>query len=229
MAQKRSTSRKKIEITWIHVFFFIITLGIAYYLYAKNNEKKTDTDPGNKTINTPRSSTAGTIVKKPTFPLELYSYSEFVTSLQNKLNDVFSAGIGKFGYLGDLTAKVLKDNGFALPLSKMDYDKILSMTKSFAKISADLHTAISKRDFNMALNTLKSISSVSDYTEANKFFILTKSSSVFFKTSIVTGLLETFGDATVVPNSAGNRSLIETEFLRIGLKKQGTKWSLSGV
>ncbi|MBA3706535.1 MAG: hypothetical protein H0W84_11750, partial [Bacteroidetes bacterium] len=70
------------------------------------------------------------------------------------------------------------------------------------------------------LEQLKRISNVTSYIKVNELFKTIRLNGV--KQTIVNGTLSIFSDDT-------SKHLLRAEFLRIGLKYDGDKWSLSGL
>lgn len=209
------------------LFLILITLGLALFLIkryqdAKKNESSEDatSETGSTMVS---SSKKATSIAKPVFPLAANVYNNAVIALQQKMNEVWNAGITKFGYLGDYTVNFLKSKGYTVPLSKADYDKILSLKKNLGDTSKELHTAIRERNITKALNALKSIGSVEDYKSIKSIFENVIIGVV--RKSIVTALLDAFATGPL-PEHTTNRNWLEAEFIRIGLKKSGTKWTL---
>jgi hypothetical protein len=83
-----------------------------------------------------------------------------------------------------------------------------------------IHSAVTKKDFNKVLGLLKTIKSVTDYSSVNKSFQTNLLNGV--KQTLVNGVLGTFKDEK-------QKVLIRAAFASMGLKYDGKKWSLSGI
>lgn len=88
--------------------------------------------------------------------------------------------------------------------------------------SSDIKNAVASNDVNNVVAALSQLKSVADYQAANNNGDGILFAGDFLRRTIVTKLLETFGNS--------DRAKIEAEFLRIGLKKNSNNvWSLQGL
>lgn len=98
----------------------------------------------------------------------------------------------------------------------------LSSKYRTGNFTTDIRSAESTGNIDNVIEALSQLTSVADYTKANNNGDGITFMGDFLKRTIVTKLLETFGNS--------DRAKIESEFLRIGLKKNANNvWSLSGL
>lgn len=87
-------------------------------------------------------------------------------------------------------------------------------------LALGIHTATIKRDFASVWEYLKGIKSVADYTAVNNVFKNYFTGGV--RKTLVNGLLTTFTDEK-------QKQQLRKAFTAMGLKYNGSKWSLSGM
>jgi hypothetical protein len=164
------------------------------------------------------------------FPLKRGSRGERVRLLQSELAKVLPGGMSKYGGIdgqfGPGTAQALKDAGFAIVVDEALFKKITGATTSALQVSFDakslaqnLYNSSLRRDLEGVLAILGQLKSVTDYSKTNEEY---KKIGLISKT-IVTDLL----DISFKYNEEGKQR-IRNEFLRIGLKNNTGKWTLSG-
>ena len=187
------------------------------------------------------------------FPLKYGSKGTLVRDIQNVLNKKYGAKIDVDGDWKGQTENTLVAKGFPTVIDSQTYAKL--MTGSFKtgnekpktdpdedkkddgkpsgsnakSISKLLHSAIQKDDVISAVNALKKIKNKDGYKLVNAEFKKTKFTEwnaltvvSYVSKSVVNALLEQF-------TSAEYKKKINAELYRIGLKYDGTKWSLSGL
>ena len=235
--------------------YILIGLGVvavgtgAYIFYQQRKKKQANTQRdfesaiNNNTLPLP---TTTSLPSKPSssgssssgFPLKKGSKGTLVTSLQKALIKKYGASIlpkwGADGFFGSETVNALISKG--LPTS-VDSDTFTSIVLSSGSssgssnapdvladdtasaISNKLHKGIAAKDGGIVLPALRKIRDVNHYKEVSTIFKQTKIGWV--SKTIVTALLDAF-------KLASNRKKINEQFYRIGLKYDGSKWSLSG-
>ena len=189
------------------------------------------------------------------FPLKYGSKGTLVRDIQIALNKKYGASIDVDGDLKGQTENALVAKDLPTVIDNQTYAKIITGTygkgskktppkddkktddrkeqpsaKSVAKsISKQLHSAIKKDDVFSAVNALKKIKNKEGYKVVNDEFQKTKFPEWNTVTivapvskTVVNALLDQF-------SSTEYKKKINAELYRIGLKYDGTKWSLSGL
>lgn len=172
------------------------------------------------------------------FPLKKGSRGTLVTNLQNALIKKYGATIlpkyGADGDFGSETYNALLAKGHPTVIDEDAFTKIVlgtgtssstssgqsSTTQTASTISYHIHKAIEEGNFSYAVKYLKKIGSVSKYTAVNTVF--KKKKIGWVSKTLVTALLDAF-------TSASEKKSLNQEFYRIGLKYDGSKWSLAGL
>jgi hypothetical protein len=162
---------------------------------------------------------------KSEFPLKKGSKGDKVRQLQQALIAQHGASImpkyGADGQFGSEMANALKKLNYPAKITESLFNVITSSkganTNSLAK---QLVTALSKHDFPKTVSLLQQIGSVSEYTTvSNEFKTMRVNGGV--RQTLVNGALNAFLDSK-------QKQTIRMEFLRMGLKFDGSKWTLSG-
>jgi hypothetical protein len=182
------------------------------------------------------------------FPLKYGSKGTTVRDLQTALNKKYGTKIDVDGDWRNQTENALKSKGLPTVLDSETYAKIIlgtykkggssskpsssssgSGTKPTVEVNSPtiakkLHTAIDKDDIFSALAALKLIKDTAKYKKVNAEFTKTKMWTLthgYVSHSVVTALQEQF-------DSEEYKKKINNELFRIGLKYNGSQWSLSG-
>lgn len=226
----------------------------GFFLFKHLQEKKEEiaTEDLKDAINDadselPESHGSASSVRNPTkptiynqFPLKYGSKGTLVRDIQTALNKRYKAGIDVDGVWKDETQAALIK--FKLPTSfdNQAYAKLIagspkSETKKTAKykpkfvpsssIAKRLHQSIEKDNIFDAIAALKQIKDKSKYNSVNEEFKKEKNwtfSDGYVSRTVVNALLDQFG-------SSEYKKKINNELYRIGLKFDGSKWSLSGL
>jgi hypothetical protein len=165
------------------------------------------------------------------FPLKKGSRGAHVKALQLALIAKYGSSIlPKYGAdsdFGNEVAAALQKEGFPSTIDESTFNIITggagnsSSSGIDAKKLADaLYNAVENTDLNQALSTLKQMNSVDDYKAVNTEF---ETNTIgFVKKTLVNGLLDAF-------TNLDDKVKIRLELTRMGLKYNGTKWSLSGL
>ncbi len=174
------------------------------------------------------------------FPLKKGSRGTKVKALQEALISKYGASIlpryGADGDFGNEVATALAKEGLPSQIDESTFNALTggsngnsgnngggSNTNSSVdakSISDNLYNAIENSDFNGALAALKQMHSVDDYKAVNTQFETHR--FWFVRKTIVTALLDTFTDES-------QKVKLRLELTRIGLKYDGSKFSLSGI
>lgn len=164
------------------------------------------------------------------FPLKKGSRGDKVRQLQNALIARYGASVlpryGADGDFGSEMTAALKNNGWPEIVDENTFNVITSSSSSsvssFYPMTAAtaLYLAVVAKSFDTALKELKKFRNVEDYKSANDYFKKKEIGGVSW--TIVNALLTKFTDSS-------QKDQFRKEFLRMGLKYDGSKWSLSGL
>ncbi|MCC7303468.1 MAG: hypothetical protein IT233_12585 [Bacteroidia bacterium] len=162
-------------------------------------------------------------VKKDDFPLKKGSKGERVKTLQLALIAKHGKTIlPKYGADGDFGSEVqaaLTKLNLPIVVDESTFTVLTQIpTEDPATLAKKLYEAATAKSFSSALDSLKKIKSTSEYSAVSDKFKEYRISSGVRKT-LVTGMLDTF-------KSASEQDAIRLEFLRMGLKYDGAKWSI---
>lgn len=171
------------------------------------------------------------------FPLRIGSKGDKVRSLQQALIRTYGAGIlpkyGADGMLGKEVQSALRSKGYGIPLSETDYNKITGqkeeaqqttppplVTFDPSAIAKGIYVAITAKDFNATITLLKAIKNTTDYSLV---------SEQLKNNYRVAGVRQTLVNAALSTFTESSQKLkIQDAFKKMGLKYDGSKWSLSG-
>ena len=246
------TKRKKSQTKYILIGATIGTLGLIGfgYWYFKGRKgvdvKDKDNDlfhklskavevPSPQPNNIPAPVTSPPKAAISRFPLKKGSRGDLVTQLQEGLIAKFGSSIlptyGADGDFGTETINALKSKGFPVVINKTTFDKIVSdgaNTNPSLPASAEQPVDIAKNIWKNAneknlegmLSELHRINDVKDYVIINSLF----------KTIYLRGVRQTIVNAALSSfQDDSSKEQIRQEFLRIGLKNNGNKWTLAGI
>jgi len=233
---------------YLLVGFGVVAVGAGAFFYLQQQKKKQNTASDFKdTIlqdstslplpSAPQSSSSpNTPSSSKGFPLRKGSKGRLVKNLQTALIKKYGQGIlprfGADGDFGSETAGALASKGFPTTVTSEVFTQIVlnsggnspsgSSGASSTKggVAKMLHSAILKDSISSAIRALKRIKSVSGYAIVNTEFKKTRVGLV--RKTLVTALLDRF-------SSSSEKKAINEQFYRIGLKYDGSKWSLSGL
>lgn len=213
--------------------------GFFGFKYLKNRKKKTDIDEEETTpvtatssSQTNTSSSSGgyksttsstTTTRKDSFPLKKGSKGERVKLFQEKLIAKYGKSIlPKYGADGDFGSEMeaaLEKLKLPSTISESAYNVYV---KGAAPDPDDLAEALidaaENKNFTKAIDNLKKIRNTSDYSSVSEKFKELRINGGVRKT-LVTGMLDTF-------TSSSQQESIRAQFLRMGLKYDGSKWSV---
>jgi hypothetical protein len=179
----------------------------------------------------PKPAAQSTTAKKVTtalssFPLKKGSKNELVKSLQLALIAKYGAGIlpkyGADGDFGSETVAALAKAGLPATIDESTYYVIVQGSSSAIDKSAlagKFITAAENGDFNTVLGLLKQMRTKDDYKQVSEIFIQYRLRGI--RQTLVNGLLGSF-------TTENQKQQIRYEFIRMGLKYNGSQWSLDG-
>lgn len=218
------------------IFGGLVTGGV--YLYNQSQKKTRKDDFEDKDNPQPESSNSGTgpasssgtprPKRDDNFPLKKGSKGPRVAVLQNALIAKYGKSIlPRFGAdadWGNETENALRRVGWPTFFNSETFNSYFPTGGKTGVANPhdaawNLHQASKRKDWATADSILKKMSNTSDY--------------VAVRTSFVTWPFK--GSANYTPVNAlltsfpGKRTAIEAHFRRMGLKKKGQKWSLSGL
>lgn len=182
------------------------------------------------------------------FPLKRGSRGSLVKDLQNALIRTYGKAIlPKYGADGDFgkeTSDALAAKGLPAVIDSQTFAKIVAgnatprkedkkqppkkdnaPTATAKSLATQLHKAIDTDDIFKALDALKKIKNKDKYIYVNEEFKKTRYYTFadgYVSRTVVNALLDQF-------TSAEYKKKINAELYRIGLKYDGSKWSLSGL
>lgn len=212
--------------------------GFFGFKYLKNRKKKTEIDEEETTPVTTTSSsqtssssssggykstTTTTPTRKDSFPLKKGSKGERVKLFQEKLIAKYGKSIlPKYGADGDFGSEMeaaLEKLKLPSTISESAYNVYVKGAAPDADDLAEkLIEAAENKNFSKAIDNLKKIRNTSDYSSVSEKFKEMRINGGVRKT-LVTGMLDTF-------TSSSQQESIRAQFLRMGLKYDGSKWSV---
>lgn len=168
-----------------------------------------------------------------TFPLRYGSKGDKIRSLQQALIRTYGAGIlaryGADGQFGKELESALRSKGYGIPVQQSDYEKITGTQKEETQtslvafdpsvVAKGIYNAIITKDFNTSLILLKGIKNTTDYALASEQMKTYRIGGV--RQTLVNAMLSTFTESS-------QKLKTQEAFKAIGLKYDGSKWSLSG-
>ena len=166
-------------------------------------------------------------IRNDEFPLKKGSRGQRVKALQDALIQKYGKDIlPKFGSDGDFGSEMVNAlNKLSLPLS-IDENTYKLITNggdanknNASELAKTIYKACANKNLQNALSALKLIKTTDDYSEVSTEFMKYRIGGV--RKTLVNGLLDSFTDDK-------QKQEIRMEFLRMGLKLNGDKWSLSG-
>lgn len=165
-------------------------------------------------------------VSRDEFPLKKGSKGERVKSLQLALIAKYGKSIlpkyGADGDFGSETQIALEKQGLPTQIDESTFNLFVKGAAPDAKsLAQKLLQAATSRNYTSALELLKQIRNTQDYTSVNSYFKEMRIDGDVRKT-LVTGMLDTF-------KAPAQQDSIRMQFLRMGLKYDGSKWALSGL
>lgn len=160
------------------------------------------------------------------FPLKKGSKGANVKTLQQALIAKYGATIlpryGADGDFGSETVAAVNKAGLPASIDETTFFVFIQGSSGNidkSAIAAKLLDAANRKDLSTILNQLKLLKTKEDYRQVSEIFSQSRLRGV--RQTLVNGLLDTFTSET-------QKQQIRYEFVRMGLKYDGTKWSLDG-
>ncbi len=228
--QQPSKSRAK---KFILIGLGLTALGVASYYgwnYFKSRSKKNDEDfisPELPEIPAPKTSYTPLPKRDDSFPLKKGSKGDKVMQVQNALITKHGKSIlPKYGADGDFGSEMVAALQKAGLPSSIDETTFNVLTKSSSgsfeagTLAKELYDSAVKKDFAKVISGLSKMKSTDDYKSVGDIF------KTYFlrgvRQTLVNGILGTFADAS-------QKQQVQLQFSRMGLKYDGSKWSLAGI
>ena len=159
------------------------------------------------------------------FPLKQGSMGEQVKALQNMLIAKYGTAIlGKYGAdgkFGPALSETLKSKGLPVIIDENTFNILVNNSSNLnaPALAQKIYTATLTKNFSQVLPLLQQLKSTKDYSLVSENFKKFRLAGV--RQTLVNALMNTF--------SGDQKQKIQLEFTRMGLKFDGTKWSLSGI
>lgn len=218
---------------WLFIGLGVAATGALSYFgwqYWKNHNSQTadesndapdfrDNAPSNYTPNPkPKPS------RNDNFPLKKGSKGENVKALQEALIAKYGKSIlPKYGADSDFGSELvnaLKKAGLPDSIDETTYNVLVKGSSPDPSATAtQLYAAATKKDYAKTISLLKTLRNTSDYKAVSDVFVNYRINGV--RQTLVNGLLNSFGDEK-------QKQGIRLAFSNMGLKYDGSKWSLSG-
>lgn len=161
------------------------------------------------------------------FPLKKGSKGTMVKALQQALIAKYGAGVlpkyGADGDFGSETASALTKYGLPTTIDESTYYVIVqggSSAPDKSTLANKFLTAATSANFSTVLSLLKQMSTKDDYKQVSAIFSQYRLRGV--RQTLVNGLLGSFSDES-------QKQQIRYEFIRMGLRYDGSKWALDGI
>lgn len=159
------------------------------------------------------------------FPLKKGSKGANVKALQQYLlSKLGASALGKSGADGDFGTKTedaLKKAGLSTVIDETTFNVLTKGSSPDPSSTAtQLYTAAVKKDFTKVISLLKTIRNTSEYSTVSEVFKNYRINGV--RQTLVNGMLSSFSDEK-------QKQAIRLAFSNMGLKYDGSKWSLSGI
>ena len=205
--------------------------GWEYYQKSKRKKEEEQEDSSSDFPQLPpqKSTFAPTFLPKPQrtdeFPLKKGSKGPKVKILQDTLIAKHGKSIlpkyGADGDFGSEMATALKKLNLSETIDESTYNVLTqSGTVDLTELGKSLYKDAVNKNFSGAISSLKKMRQKEDYTVASDEFKKYYLRGV--RQTLVNGLLGSFSDES-------QKQQIRLEFTRMGLKYDGSKWSLSGL
>jgi peptidoglycan hydrolase-like protein with peptidoglycan-binding domain len=227
--QKKSGTKK-----WLFIGLGVAATGALSYFgwqYWKKNKSQTEEDASSDAPDFP-SDNASTYIPKPksaptrndAFPLKKGSKGANVKALQEVLIAKLGKDIlGKSGADGDFGSKTeaaLKKAGLSISIDETTFNVLVKgSSPDPSSTASQLYTAATKKDYAKAIGLLKTLRNANDYKAVSDVFVNYRINGV--RQTLVNGLLNSFNDEK-------QKQGIRLAFSSMGLKYDGSKWSLAG-
>lgn len=235
--QQPSNTKRKTILVGMGVAVASVLGYFGWQYWRKKKIQDMDTSMTEQPSSPSQNKPSRTTTRNDNFPLKRGSRGQRVKALQQALMAKYGAAIlPKYGADGDF-GKELEDglkkanlparidertfNTITAPSgSAAPFSEVATRALNHKQVAQDIHQSIMRRDINAAITGLKKLDNTSDYSAVSTAFQSYRVNGV--KQTLVNGLLNTFKEAT-------QKARIQAEFTRMGLRFDGSKWSLSGI
>jgi hypothetical protein len=204
---------------------------------SSNNSGKTKTSgkgAAPKTQNPVPKQSGGQSKSISVFPLKKGSKGEYVKKIQQVLMDEFGAEVlpkyGADGKFGTELDSLLRSKNLPTVIDEKTYNKVFVPQKAMPMVKTDERLSVhiaqylllytTMQNISHLIATLKQIQNVNQYQQVNKYFKIVKVNGK--SQSIVEGTFSSF-------TGSEDKAALKKEFLRIGLKFSGGKWTLGSL
>lgn len=222
-------------------------LGYFGWQYWKK-KKILNMDASADPIVVPQKTPTPAAARNDNFPLKRGSRGNMVKMLQQALISKHGASIlPKYGPDGDFGPELetaLKNLGLPKSVDFVTFQSLTQITQATPtgstgsqagvppvmlpptqgldakKVASDIYQAILKRDLGAVIAGLKKLNTTGDYSAVSTAFQAYRVNGV--KQTLVNGILNTF-------KASDQKTQVNAQFIRMGLKYDGSKWALSGV
>lgn len=230
-APKKSNAKK-----WLFLSLGVAATGALSYFgwqYWKNN-KNQDTNNNEDGNDANVQDSPNNYTPKPKaqpnrnddFPLQKGSKGANVKAVQEALIAKYGKSIlPKYGADGDFGSEMvnaLKKSGLSESIDESTFNVLVNgggSNPDLTSIASQLYEAATKKDFLKVIALLKTLHNTTDYKAASEAFKNYRINGV--RQTLVNGLLNSFTDEK-------QKQGIRLAFSAMGLKYDGSKWSLSG-
>lgn len=217
---------------WMLLGLGVAATGALSYFgfqYWKKHKQAGETQVDTPDFTEPTSYTPPKIKAKPvskdTFPLVKGSKGANVKAFQEALIAKYGKNIlPKYGADGDFESEMvaaLKKAGMSESISETAFNILVKgNAPDHSSIAKELYASATTKDFNKAIGLLKTLRNTDDYKAVSDTFVNYRIGGV--RQTLVNGMLNSFTSAT-------QKDSIRLAFSNMGLKYDGSKWSLSGL
>jgi hypothetical protein len=170
--------------------------------------------------------TTTTLTRKDEFPLKKGSRGERVQEIQNAIIVKYGkTALPRFGADGDFGSEMqtaLEKNGMPTVIDESTYNVILKAgSPDYSSLAKKIFNAMNSKSFSAVIDGLKKIRNTKEYSGTSTAFKKLLPWMGINK-SLVSEMLTTF-------TSSSQKDALRLEFLRMGLKFDGSAWTLSGL
>lgn len=226
---------------WLLLGFGVAATGALSYFgfqYWKKHKKSNEDNSSNTDTNDTKDETPPAYVPpkhkaytppetliKDAFPLSKGSKGANVKAFQEALITKYGKTIlPKYGADSDFGTEMLtalKKVGLPETISETTFNLIVKgSSPDHQSVARDLYNAALGKNFNKAIELLKTLRNADDYKMVSDTFVNYRLGGV--RQTLVNGMLNSFNDSK-------QKDAIRLAFSTMGLKYDGNKWSLSGI